>query len=72
MMKMLSQIYPQTRIDEGQIKAATVVCIDCIHTTQVPEQVGPGYVTPDKLNQPIATIIGQIDANNGYFVIEGA
>jgi hypothetical protein len=71
-MKMLSQIYPQTEIDKRKVKAAAVVCIDCIHTTQGPEQVRLGCITPDKLNQSILHAIGQTDANNGYFVIKRA
>jgi len=57
-MKMLSQIYSQTEIDKRKVKAAAVVCIDCIHTTQNPEQVSLGYITPNKLNQSIPTAIG--------------
>ena len=71
-MKMLSQIYPQTDIDKRKVKAAAIVCIDCIHTTQVPEQVSPGYITPNKLNQSILKVIGQTNANNGYFIIKRA
>ena len=57
-MKMLSQIYPQTEIDKRKVKAASVVCIDCTHTAQGSEQVSPGYITPNKLNQSILHAIG--------------
>jgi hypothetical protein len=57
-MKMLSQIYPQTEIDKRKVEAAAIVCIDCIHTTQGPEQVSPGYITPNKLNKSILKVIG--------------
>ena len=57
-MKMLSQIYPQTEVDKRKVKAFAVVCIDCIHTTQGPEQVSPGYITSNELNQSVITAIG--------------
>jgi len=34
MMKMIAQIHSQTEIDKGKVKAAAVVCVDCIHPTQ--------------------------------------
>jgi len=57
-MKMLSQIYPQTEIDKRKVKAAAVVCIDCVHTTQGPEQVSLSYIAFNKLNQSIPIAIG--------------
>jgi len=57
MMKMLPQIYSETEIDKGKVKAATVVCINGIHTTQGPEQVSPSCITSNKLNQAILTAI---------------
>jgi hypothetical protein len=58
MMKMLSQIHPQTEIDKRKVKAAAIVCINGIHTAQGPEQVSLGYITSNKLNQAIPTAIG--------------
>jgi len=57
MMKMLSEIYPQTEIDKRKVKAAAIVCINGIHTTQGPEQVSPSCITSNKLNQSILTAI---------------
>jgi len=56
-MKMLSQVYPQPGIDKRNVKAAAIICIDCIHTTQGSEQVSPSYIAPNKLNQSIPTVI---------------
>jgi len=36
-MKVLSQVYPQTEIDEGQIEMAAIVRVDGVHAAQVPE-----------------------------------
>ena len=58
MMKMLSQIHPQTEIDKRKVKAAAIVCINCVHTTQCPEQISLSYITSNKLNQSIHTAIG--------------
>lgn len=58
MMKMLSQIYPQTKIDKRKVKAAAVVCIDCIHTPQDPEQVSLSCIISNKLNKSIPAVIG--------------
>jgi hypothetical protein len=71
-MKMIPEVCPQPEIDEREIKAAAVVRIDCVYTAQGPEQVGPSYVTPNKLNELISTVIGQTDANNCYFVVKRA
>jgi len=70
--KVLSQVYPQTEIYEGKVKAAAIVCIDGVHTTQGPQQVASGYLISDKLNQIIRAIKGQRDTNDGYFIVKRA
>ena len=70
--KVLSQVYPKTEVDKGKIKAAAIVCIDGVHTTQGPDQVTSGCLISDELNQVIRTIKSQTNADNGYFVIERA
>lgn len=57
-MKILCQIYPQSEIDERKVKAGAIVCIDCVNTTQGPEQVSPACIIPNKLNQAAPTVIG--------------
>jgi hypothetical protein len=57
-MKMLSEIHPETRIYERKIKTASVVRMNCIHATQGSEQVCLGHLIPNELNQPIPSVIG--------------
>jgi hypothetical protein len=70
--KVLSQVYPQTEVYEGKIKAAAIVCIDGIHAAQGPNQVTSGYLISNELNQAICAVNSQTDAYNGYFVVKGA
>jgi len=70
--KMLSQVYPQTEVYKGKVKAAAIICIDGVHTAQGSDQVASGYLISDELNQAIRTINSQIDADDGYFVVKRA
>ena len=70
--KVFSQVYAQTEIDKGKIKAAAIVCIDGVHMAQGPDQVTSGYLISDELNQVTPTIKSQTDAYNGYFVVKRA
>lgn len=69
-MKVVSQVYPQTEIDEWQIEMAAIICVDGVHATQVPEQVASGHLSPDELNEATRTTKSQADADNGYLVVE--
>jgi len=71
-VKLPVQIHPETGIDKGQVKAVAVIGIDCIHATQGSQQVELGCIRPNELNQSVFSAIGQTDADNGYFVVEGA
>jgi hypothetical protein len=68
--KMLSQVYTQAKTYEWKIEAAAIVRIDGVHLTQASDQVTSGCLTSDELDQAIRTINGQIDADNGYFVVK--
>jgi hypothetical protein len=70
--EVLSQVYPQTEIDEWQIEMAAIVRVDGIHATQVPEQVTSGHLSSDELNKATRTTKSQADADNGYFVVKRA
>jgi D-mannonate dehydratase len=70
--KVLSQVYPQAEVYEGKVKAAAIVRIDGVHTTQGSDQVTPGYLISDELNQAIRTINRQVDTDDGYFVVKRA
>ena len=70
--KVLLQVYPQAKTYEWKIEAAAIVCVDGVHTTQGSDQVTSGGLISDQLNQAVCTINDQIDADNGYLVVERA
>lgn len=70
--KVLSQVYSQTEIYEGKVKAAAIVGIDGVHRAQGSDQVASGRLISNELNQAICTINSQINADNGYFVVKRA
>jgi hypothetical protein len=47
MTKVLSQVYPQAQTYEWKIKAAAIVCVDGVHTTQGSDQVTSGRLISD-------------------------
>ena len=71
-MEVLSQVYPQTEIDERQIEMTAIVRVDGVHATQVPDQVTSGHLSSDELDEATRTTKSQADADNGYFVVKRA
>jgi hypothetical protein len=72
MTEVLSQVYPQPETDEREVKAGAIVCIDRAHSAQGSEQVTPGCLISDELNQRIGTVKSQTDADDSYFVVKRA
>jgi hypothetical protein len=65
-----SQVYPQTGAYERKVEPAPVIGEHCIRTLESFEEIIPGHLFANQLNQSAAATINKVDAYHSYLVIK--